>query len=303
MRFVLLLIAAVVAVAAGVAALQLSGKKEAAPQPAAAAPRQAASPGVSTVEVLVAKEAIPVGTVLEDGMVDRQPWPEHLVLEGFVTADAKVAGRVARTGFQAREPLMNNKLANPNDPSFLAAALPSGQRAVTIATDAISGVAGYVFPGDRVDVVLTHNIPEEIRIRSGQAQSVRRDKPELSEVLVPNARVLAVNTRSTTGKESAAAAPLNVTLAVSELSAQMIRLGEKNGTLSLSLRSIRDLGRREIPPLTGLQHLTRGDISSPAGDTVRVVRGAGKGGDARQAPFMASPYADSDPDAAPVTNP
>src|SRR3954471_22194706 len=120
MRFVLLLVAAVIAIVAGIAALQFSGKN--APMPGQSAPVAVSqNPSVSTVEVLVAKAPIPVGTTIDESMVDRQPWPENLVLDGFIVSggkNANIIGKVARSAFQEREPFMADKLANPNDPSF-----------------------------------------------------------------------------------------------------------------------------------------------------------------------------------------
>ena len=293
MRFVVLLIAAVVAVAAGVAALQYSGKN-ANPQPAAVAAVQPTTPNVSTVDVLVAKTIIPMGTTLEASMIERQPWPSHLVLDGMITADSKDAnlvGKVARAPFSVREPLMSSKIANPNDPSFLAAVLPEGMRAVTIATDAISGVAGYVFPGDHVDLLLTHSIPRDVRT----GNDIRVGKPQLSEVLAANVRVLAVNVRPQPGKESAANTPANVTLEVTEQDAQKIRLAEKNGGLSLALRSIKDKDNIDVPavmPVTGLTHAGTGSAPTPEG--IRVVRGVGKPAEGLMK-ITARPEADPEP--------
>ena len=152
MRFVVLGAIVLFALVAGYASLQLAGKST----PQQVAPTQQA---ISVVDVLVAKQPIQIGTVITEEMVDKQPWPQHLLLDGFVVAGAdatNIVGMVARSDFQEREPLITSKLGNPNDGNFLAAALGKGMRAVTLSVDAISGVAGYIFPGDRVDVLVTH---------------------------------------------------------------------------------------------------------------------------------------------------
>src|SRR5690349_10888639 len=109
MRFVVLLIAAIIAIAAGIAALQMTGKNVAGNKQTVQTP--AANQPVRTVEVLVARSAVPVGTVIDESMIDKQPWPEHLVLEGFIVggeSDSNLIGKVARAPFEAREPFMSN---------------------------------------------------------------------------------------------------------------------------------------------------------------------------------------------------
>ncbi len=275
MRFVALLVAAIVAVVAGIFALQVSRKT----QDVAVQKVAQQTPAVTTVEVIVARQPIEVGTILEESMIDKQPWPSHLVLEGFITSDSKDAnlvGRVARSAFQANEPITRNKVANPNDPSFLAANLPPGMRAITLATDAISGVAGYIFPGDRIDIVMTHNIPTDIRNRS---QRVFRpsEKPDISEVLVADVRVLAVNVRQPGGKEASSSTPSSITVEVSEKDAQSIRLAEKVGALSLALRPLKSDGEVAAAPVQ-LPSLTQVNSASGSGYAgVRIIRGAGEG--------------------------
>src|SRR5580658_4035513 len=91
-----------------------------------------------------------------------QTWPKHLKLDDMVEANPSepsgLLKMVARTPFTKGEPIMLSRLANEKDPSFLAASLPKGMRVVTIAVDQVSGVAGFIFPGDRVDVIITHDI-------------------------------------------------------------------------------------------------------------------------------------------------
>lgn len=281
MRFILLLVAAVIAVVAGVAALKFTGggKQETAPVVAGAAMQKSAD--VATVEVLVAREQINVGSVIKEEMIAKQPWPSHLVLESFVvagSADGDIIGRVARSTFMPQEPLLNTRLANPNDPSFLAATLPEGMRAVTLGTDTVAGVAGYIFPGDRVDVLMTHNVPNQlIAQRSTGARNVSSREPAYSEVLVANTRVLAVNLRDSGGdrdKARSSTAPSSITVEVPEEVVQQLRLAEKLGTLSLALRSLKDLDKVDAPAPTSLENLTRVELSkSGVVSGVRLVRG------------------------------
>lgn len=283
MRLALLFVAMVIAVVAGVAVFQFSGGGEK-PQTEQS---QASNPfsNVTTVDVLVAKTGIPAGTILDEAMVDKQPWPSHLVAEGFIIAtseEAKVVGKIARATFQPREPLLASKLSNPGDPSFLAAVLPPGGRAVTLAVDAISGLAGYVLPGDRVDILLTHNIPEELAVKNGAKTAASYlGKPGVTEVLIANVPVLAVNVRPANVKDpNANNTPSSITVQVSEQGPQQIRLAEKIGTLSVSLRSVADRGTEDMPLPTSTPVLTRVTMMEGAGgELIRVVRGTGRQSD------------------------
>ena len=132
----ILLIVLVVAVAAGAGYFILQGSTAPEPQPAPVAEQ---APQVQAVNILVAREVVPIGTVITQEMVDQQPWPSHLVLDGFIVAgdgQTNVVGMVTRSELQVQEPLSIYKLANPNDANFIAAALPKDRRALTLQVDA-----------------------------------------------------------------------------------------------------------------------------------------------------------------------
>ena len=309
MRLLLLLVAAVVAILAGVAALQLSG-----PPPAEKPQAQAqngVAPDVATVDVLVARAGIPAGTQITPAMIDRQPWPENLVLEGFIVGTtpeaANVVGKITRAPLQPREPLLVSKLAGKDDAGFLAATLPAGMRAITIGTDAITGVAGFVYPGDRVDIVFTHSIPEKGAggnrppAAGLAALGMAGSSASVAEVLAANVPVLAVNIRSNdagsgfspaagllgSATEAIGAAtgvagggsssPSSLTLQVTDIQAEKIRLAERVGNISVALRSVQDRADAMLPPPTGLSSLTQMQgavaIQNVSPDEVRVVRG------------------------------
>lgn len=278
MRLAPLFLAAFIAIVVAVAVFKFSGDKN------AQAPGEGKQPSssfssVSTVDVLVAKTGIAAGTVIDETMVDKQPWPAHLVAESFIvdgSQESKVVGMVARANFQPREPLLASKLANPGDPSFIAGTLPPGMRAVTLGVDAVSGVAGYALPGDRVDILITHNIPEEQATQQGvRTVSPYSAKPGVTEVLIPNALVLAVNVRPTSVKDpNPTNVPSNITVQVPDQGAQEIRLAEKVGTLSVALRAVADKNSDERPAPTDTPMLTR--VSVLEGEPVRIVHGTGK---------------------------
>lgn len=274
MRYGLFAAIGIVFALAGYAALKFTGKKEApAQQVSVVVDPKPVVREVATKDILVASREIPIGTKLEADMYDRQPWPQNLVLDQFIVSgdkDPGVVGMVTRSSFQAREPLIRSKLANPNDPGFFAAALPDGKRAVTVATDMVNGVSGFVYPGDRVDVLFTHDNPaveaknlaaRKRAQKSGDAPIL--DQPErVTEVLLHNIKVLAINQQSTGGTAEKLPVPTAASLEVTAEEAQKLRLAEKKGNLSLALRSLKDKDNADIATPTEEKDLSRVDTAN-----------------------------------------
>ena len=188
--------------------------------------------------VLVATRALPVGTIIDADSFRFQPWPEDLV-EGsyFIRGEAEVdglIGTVVRSEITAGQPITQGALVRPGDRGFLAAALGPGMRAVTVPVSAESGVGGFVFPGDRVDLVLTQEI-------EGGG-----DGPALyaSETIVRNLRVLATDQRTTNATNEEGEREIiisnTVTVEATPRIAEKIAVSQSMGQLSLSLRSIAD---------------------------------------------------------------
>lgn len=294
MRIVFLFIAIAISAAAAFIAYNMMVGKPKQQDASLVVQPQVVEKQIPTQDVYVARGEIKVGDVIQQDMLDRQPWPKHLIGPGFVKAgnDApKIIGMVARTPFSPGEVVMDNKLANPQDPSFLAASIPDGTRAVTISVNAISGVAGLIYPGDRVDVLFTHmlyskkNLQREKKDALEEAMDELKDiqeheeNPEkqkrsikdrldiinakigvigqkekldepVTEIIVPDVRVLAVNQRVVlVGNEEKKEMPQSVTIEVKKEDAQRIKLAEKEGTMSLALRSLHDKSAALSKPL------------------------------------------------------
>jgi pilus assembly protein CpaB len=204
----------------------------------AGAEQAVAAPVPLGPKVLVAKKSLPVGTIIDQESLAYQPWPKELVqsayyLEGTPDADiSKLLGTVVRNPITAGQPVTRGALVGPNDRGFLAAALGAGMRAITVPVNTVGGVAGFVFPGDRVDLVLTQSIA------GAEGQSLN-----VSETIVRNLRVLAtdqrVDSKDADGK-TVVKTFSNVTLEVTPRIAEKVVVSQTVGALSLSLRSIAD---------------------------------------------------------------
>jgi pilus assembly protein CpaB len=205
--------------------------------------------------VLVANRSLPVGTIITPDSVAFQPWPAKLVSNAYFLEDgAKVEtllGTVVRNAITAGQPVTQGSLVKPGDRGFLAAALGPGMRAVTVPVSARTGVAGFVFPGDRIDLVLTQSVEGE-------------GGPPLkaSETIIRNLRVLAtdqrVNAENAEGKTEVIAFS-TVTVEATPKLAEKIAVAQTIGTLSLSLRSIAD-NQAELE-----RSMAAGDIKIPEG--------------------------------------
>jgi pilus assembly protein CpaB len=226
----------------------------------ASAPQAGAVPAAvqpqNTTEVLVAKRELPPGTILDAQALEFRPWPKELV-EGayYVKSEsdpAKLVGTVVRFPIPAGQPVTQGALVKPGDRGFLAAALGPGMRAVTVPVSAQSAVAGFVFPGDRVDLILTQSVAG-----GGDGPALKA-----SETVLRNLRVLATDQKTDKATDDKGNTIVttysNVTVEATPKIAEKIAVAQTIGTLSLSLRSIAD-NQGELEDA-----IASGDVSVPA---------------------------------------
>lgn len=253
---------------------------------------------IETTNIYVAAQPIQIGSVITPDMLVQQPWPKHLMVQGFIIADGKtpIEGMVARASFQPQEPLISSKLANANDPSYLAANLPKGMRVVTIRTNEIDGLAGLVFPGDRIDLVLSRTVKNAIYENPDQQKYAEDIK--VTENILNNVLVLAVDQRATgtpppaqqSGQSQRIEPPRTVSLLVNPNDVRRLRLAENiatgstgNATLSMSLRALADKDSEEPLAITYVNDVSQfrprmitaaAQIAKSNSGLVTVVRGS-----------------------------
>ncbi len=195
-------------------------------------------------EILVATKDLPAGTILKDSDIEWYPWPAEGKTDNYAvkgqTDKAAYIGNVVRYGMRAGEPIVVGRVVKPGQSGFMAAALAPGMRAISISTSAVAGVAGFIFPGDHVDVIVTRQIGGRGGTEGGATRKV-------SETILRDVRVLALDQRmddqATTPKVAQTA-----TLEVTGKQAETVALAGEMGTLSLALRSIaRDIPQNEKP--------------------------------------------------------
>ncbi len=209
-----------------------------------------------TAQVVVAKSEIARGQLVTEAMVTMRPWPTEIVPLRAMRDLPSVVGRTALTQITAGEPVLESKLADRNAGRGLASLIPDGRRAYTIQTSRVaSNVAGFVLPGNRVDVLLT--------LRGGPNDATGGGS---STTLLQAVEILAVDQQldAPVEKQVAPQHLRSVTLLVTPDQASLLDLGQNMGTLTLSLRNPEDIAEADTVPAT--VNVLRYTQRQPVGD-------------------------------------
>lgn len=196
---------------------------------------------VEATQVLAAARDLPTGTILKEGDMKWIAWGAEtegskLYIKGKDDMNS-LAGAVLREGLRQDEPLLTGQVVQPHDHGFLSAVLTPGKRAMSIALTPSAGVAGFIFPGDHVDVILTHSFS-----RKDVSDLTER---RVSETVVSDARVLALDQKSDNQSTDVKVAQL-ATIEVTQKQAEKLALATDivgqatsgRGSISLVLRSL-----------------------------------------------------------------
>jgi pilus assembly protein CpaB len=234
----------------------------------ATAPRVGVQTATGTVPVVVAVKALPRGTVLQADMLKVVTYPNDAAPAGaYRDVAAAVSGpeqqRILLRSVVANESLLSTNVSGAGNRMGLAGALTPGMRAVSVRSNDVAGVGGFVLPGDRVDVLLTRSVG------SGGGQ----DK-KVMQVLAENVRVLGVDQTASVEEQKPVVAK-SVTVEVTPEEANAISLGQAVGTVALSLRQLADetpLAQKFMSE-ADLAALGRGRVRATGGSGIRVIHG------------------------------
>jgi pilus assembly protein CpaB len=189
------------------------------------------------IGVVVAARAVQAGTLLKPEDMTMAELAVEEVPEGAFRDTpglrAELAGAMARRSLQPGDPLRAEGLLRPGESGFLAAVLTPGLRAVTVGVDMVTGAAGLIWPGDRVDLILTQQLEDHA------LPAARR---HLGEVVLEAARVIAVDRHFVQGAQPGAGELMRdpqrtVTLEVTAEQSTRVALAGRMGRLSLALRA------------------------------------------------------------------
>jgi pilus assembly protein CpaB len=217
--------------------------------------------------ILVAARPIAAGTLLRLQDVARREAtsderPDELVLGAN---DADVLGAVVRRDIRTDQPLMPGDIVKPGDRGFLAAVLTPGTRAISIPVGPASSMAGLMAPGDRIDLVLMQNFPEN---------GIPTAHKSVGETVLHDVRVIAIDQTLSTfsqpvsapqrGTITAPPLPRSIALEVTERQAEKVFVALELGKLELSLRSIDGTPFAPTPKGAGAVESTWAEDVSPA---------------------------------------
>ena len=192
-----------------------------------------AKPAAPQRSVLVARGAITRGQILKPQDFSWQVWPDGGIDKNYILngtggtrTPESFAGWVARDPIAAGEPINDAKIVSPGSRGFLAAVLRPGMRAISVPVTATSGISGFVFPGDQVDILITHRL-------TGHGDGSH----DAAETVLQDVRVIGID-QKLDSKTGEALVAHTATLEVTPKQSEMIAVAAEIGKLSLTLRSL-----------------------------------------------------------------
>jgi pilus assembly protein CpaB len=206
-------------------------------------------PPEQTIQIVVAAQKLPLGTRLTESSVRLASWPKSMPLEGSFSDASQVIGRGVIVTMSPNEPVLDMRLAPKEGGSGLPSAIPDGMRAVAVKVNDVIGVAGFVLPGTRVDVIMTG--------------TPKGNEDVTSRVILENVQVLAAGQNV---EQDANGKPQNVpviTLLVSPEHAQDLALAGAGGSIQLALRNPLDSEQKK-PAAMQRNTLFYGQDAQPA---------------------------------------
>jgi pilus assembly protein CpaB len=207
---------------------------------------------VATRTIVVANAPLRFGVQLSAQNLREVPWPQDAIPPGtFASINELLSSgrRIVLAAIERNEPVIGRKITGPGQRATLSAVIEPGLRAVTIRVSDVEDVAGFVLPGDHVDVLLTRHP----NINAGD-----------NDVVLQDAKVLAVDQLADDSTDKPAVVKA-VTLEVDTVGAQKLSLAGSIGALSLSLRKAGEVERH------GSRRITMSDLGNPD-----VAGGAGE---------------------------
>jgi len=174
--------------------------------------------------IVVAREIMRFGLHITPSTLKEIPWSAGSIPDGAFSKIEDIVNdkdeRVVLQAIQRNEPVLKSKITTPGGRATLSAIIDESMRAVTIRVNDVFGVAGFVLPNDRVDILLTRKV----------------DDSPLTNILIQNVRVLAIDQTASEEKNSPTVVKA-VTLEVTPTQTQKLALSSSVGTLSLALRN------------------------------------------------------------------
>jgi pilus assembly protein CpaB len=259
-------------------------------------PSASAGSNIELGNVVVATADLPFGTHVSRDQLSVVAWPaSSMPVDAFHSVEEVFAGsqgfdRIVLKPIDKGEALLKSRISGFGAKATLSRQVPIGMRAVSIRVDDVSGVAGFILPGDRVDVMLTRRL-----------EATTPDSSLVTDVILQNILVLGIDQLSDQDREKPVVAR-TATVAVTPEQAQKLALAQQAGTLGLSLRNASSVDQvptervvqRDLAPNSAPPAKSRNVKRAPP--TIQIIYGGGR---TQVAPLPAAAPSPSTP--APVT--
>jgi pilus assembly protein CpaB len=220
---------------------------------------------IETGNVVVAVSDLPFGTHLSRDQLSVMAWPvASMPADAFHSVEEVFAGsqgfdRIVLKPVDKGEPLLKSRISGFGAKATLSRQVPPGMRAVSIRVDDVSGVAGFILPGDRVDVMLTRRL-----------EGTTPDSNLATDIILQNILVLGIDQLSDQDREKPVVAR-TATVAVTPEEAQKLALAQQAGTLGLALRNATSVD--QVPS----ERVVQRDLAPNAAPAPRAVRPVKRG--------------------------
>lgn len=219
-------------------------------------------PQIPMANVVVARSDLAFGQAVRFEHLREQEWPAHAVPEGSFGSIKQIIGegndlRVALRPISPGEPVLQSKVSGFGERASLSAIVPDGKRAFSIKVNEVTGVSGFLLPGDRVDILLTRSVGDNRNLAT--------------DVILQDIIVRAIDQTSDEQRDRPQVAK-TVTVEVTPDEAQKLALAMQVGSLSLALRNVHAVDKLTGLKTVGVRDLVDGE-RRPAQPTVRVRRG------------------------------
>jgi len=178
-------------------------------------------------QVMVAAADLFPGAIITKTMVKSATWPQELIPPKAAVTQVQLEGRIINTPVSAGEPILLTRLAPEGAAAGLAGLLTEGKRALSVRVDDVSGVAGFVHPGDHVDVLMEMAKP-------GSAD-------HFSKTILQNIVILSAGQIWEQGRDEKPAVVNTVTLVLTTAQAEIMNLASNQGKIRLALRNRNDV--------------------------------------------------------------
>ena len=216
--------------------------------------------GINTTQVLVARNEIGLGQIVNRDNFRWQEWPQGAVASGYIhnrggrDPITSLIGSVARAPILKDEPITAHKLVKPGEGGVLSAILPAGMRAISTRIKEETAAGRLILPNDHVDVILIQR-----RRSRGSGEDF------VADTLFRNVRVLAIGQLIEVKEGKRAAEGATATLELTPRQAELLALANSIGEISLALRSVADAGIGGGPSAGN-------GLNSQRGNSIQVLR-------------------------------